>query len=282
MLLCLSAAADLFSIVFGLTSRILNAWDLDPANTQSWLCKGTIFIIFTTFKIALWLFMFATIDQWLTSSVQRHRHQWCTLKNIYRYVTGLAIGSMILDGQTLYCDEANQTETPLRCFGRSPLCRVVTEWTFAYIFVLIPMVGMLIFRTLTVLNVRRANLIIQPMIAPVTTSLYRRMTKIHHQLLIMLLMQNGLLIVFFLRVVGQTLYLSITRQLIKSLLRRAVENFLREMNILVDFALHGVSFYIYTVASENMFRKELVLLLTRAWKARWKMCPRRHLLRTLQ
>ena len=56
VLLCFSAVADLFSIVFGLTSRILNAWDLDPAKTQSWLCKGRIFIVFTIRTIALWLF----------------------------------------------------------------------------------------------------------------------------------------------------------------------------------------------------------------------------------
>ncbi len=64
---------SLISIEFGLITRVLSDWALDPIYTIAWLCKLHTFVVFLSRATVFWLIGLATIDRWLLSSVEIHR-----------------------------------------------------------------------------------------------------------------------------------------------------------------------------------------------------------------
>jgi hypothetical protein len=67
-LFLVSAIVDVICLIFGLSTRILAAWSMDPTARIDWICKLRVFIVFTTRTIAIWLIMIASIDRWLLSN----------------------------------------------------------------------------------------------------------------------------------------------------------------------------------------------------------------------
>ncbi|CAF3389028.1 unnamed protein product, partial [Rotaria sp. Silwood2] len=70
-----SSIANGIGIVAGLSSRPLSTWSADLTNTNSFLCKLRAFLLFTAITIGSWLIMFATVDRWLSSSINASRRQ---------------------------------------------------------------------------------------------------------------------------------------------------------------------------------------------------------------
>jgi hypothetical protein len=66
--------------------------------------------------MASWLIMLASVDRWLSSSIDVIRRQRSTLKNAQRGVILIVILSTIIETQQLYCFDANLTNGPLKCY----------------------------------------------------------------------------------------------------------------------------------------------------------------------
>ncbi|CAF0728474.1 unnamed protein product [Adineta steineri] len=160
-LFLISSIANLISLFFALITRIMNGSTTDPTETIAWLCKFRAHIVFSSRTIALWLITFATIDRWFLSNINVHRRHLSTLKNAQRSAIFITIFSIILYAQMFYCYEANLMNTPLKCYGKTKVCRHLTDLSLTFITVLCPLFVMILSGLLTISNIRQSHRRIQ-------------------------------------------------------------------------------------------------------------------------
>src|SRR3984957_2826204 len=127
LLFLASSIANLLSIISGLTTRLMSGWNVDPTNMFGSLCKIRAFLMFVSRTIALWLIVLAAIDRWFSSSIELHRRQMSSLKNSKKGIIIIIILSTLLYVQLIYCYDANITDAPLECYGKTPICRRITD-----------------------------------------------------------------------------------------------------------------------------------------------------------
>ncbi|CAF4649838.1 unnamed protein product [Rotaria sp. Silwood2] len=106
-LFLISSIANMISIMFGLTTRILSGWNMDLTDTNNLICKIRVFIMFVSRTTAFWLIAFATIDRWFSSCSQYQRRQRSSLKNAQRGTISITILSIIVYCQVIYCYQSN-------------------------------------------------------------------------------------------------------------------------------------------------------------------------------
>ncbi|CAF1232249.1 unnamed protein product [Adineta ricciae] len=272
-LFLLSSIAFLISILAGVVSRFLSTWGADLTNTNQFLCKFRIFFILSSLTAGYWLIMLATVDRWLSSSVDANRRRISTLKNAQRGAALIIILSLLLRVLELICYEANLTDAPLKCYLKTALCAILADLSFALITILCPLLLMLIFGLMIISNVRQTRARLQP--TPVTIdsratknttistgneqqSQQRRMDR---HLLVMLLVQVVLLLVITLPFAISKLYTTITRDRVKSTLQNITESFIFNLFLVLLFVASGMPFYIYTLTGGHVFRRTLFNLM---------------------
>jgi len=265
LLFGVSSFIELISIVFGVPSRILAGWNLDPTATNHVLCKLRAFIVFSTRTMGTWLIALATIDRWLLSCVDNHRRQMSTIKNVKKGIIGTVSLGTICFTHMFYCYEANLIDSPLRCYGTNEICRLVTDIIYSLISILIPLILMLVFGLLTVLNVHRIHNRVhnQSSIPTVNNSktTESRVRKVDHHLLRMLLVQIALLNILCLPQAIQKFHVTFHPLGSTSRLADAIEIFLYNIDLLLAFIASGIPFYIYTLAGGTIFRKAFIDLI---------------------
>ncbi|CAF1351589.1 unnamed protein product [Rotaria sordida] len=260
---------NLISILFGLTTRIINGWTTVPTDYIGWACKLRAFVVFSTRTIASWLIVLATVDRWLLSSTNVHRRQKSTLKNAQRWTTTIVILSILLYAQQLYCYEANLIDTPLKCYGKTDACRLITDSSFAVITILFPLVLMILFGLLTISNVRQSQRRIHQLQLRNMTLTKKNSAasnnenpdskskwKTNHSLLRMLFFQVLLLTIFTLPLSLEKFYSTFSEGNGSSV-QKAINNFVYEVAALSYFISNGIPFYIYTLCGGTIFRKAL-------------------------
>jgi hypothetical protein len=258
LLFLASSFIDLISILVGLTFRILSGWELDPTTTISSICKFRAFVVFSTRTAAIWLITLATIDRWLLSSVDIHRRQISSLKNVKRGIIIVVILSILSYIQMLYCYEANITDAPLKCYGKSEICRLATDLIYILITIAIPLILMVRFGLLTISNVydvrsRMASTTTISINIPSQTE-PSQLRRTDTRLLRMLLVQILLLIILCVPQALQKLYITLRPFGSGSELEDAINTFLYNIDILLAFIASGMPFYIYTLAGGSIFR----------------------------
>ncbi|CAF3419201.1 unnamed protein product [Rotaria socialis] len=264
-----SSIANLISILFGLLTRIISGWAIDPTSYIGWICKIRAHVVFTTRTIALWLIVIATIDRWLLSSIDANRRRKSTLKNAQRCTTVIIILSILLYIQQLFCYEANLVNTSLKCNSRTAACLYLSNLSFAVITILIPLFLMSVFGLLTVLNVRQSQRRLQSLALRNTTAIAIRSSattgehphgnlkrKADHSLLRMLLVQVLLMAILTLPLSIQNFYSFFSGEN-KSAIYEAVDYFSYNITDLIYFVSNGIPFYIYTLCGGHVFRKAL-------------------------
>lgn len=188
-LFLISSIASLISILSGLTTRMLAGYAVDLTNTISWLCKLRAFILFTSRTIAIWLLTLASIDRSFSSSINHQYRQKSSLKNAYKNMFIIIIFSILLYIEIFYCYESNLINTPLQCYGKDGICRIVTDLSYALI---IPIIIMIIFGLMTISNVQHSYRRVCVTVSTVTTNIQKqrqRWKKTEYHLLLMLLIQ---------------------------------------------------------------------------------------------
>lgn len=257
-----SSIANLFTLLSGTAVRLLAGWSADLTDTVDWLCKFRNFVLYASRTIASWLITLATIDRWLSSSIDVHRRNKSTLKNAKRGIIFLTCFFSLAYGHSFYCFEANQKNTPLKCYVKTVLCHLIFDLQFTFVCVLIPSALMLIFGSMTINNIRQVALRrIQPISATQTTDVQlgqSRTKRNNYTLSSMLFMQVIFLTLFSLPQAIYNLYARITRDQIKSPLNIAISSFLVNMFFLLTYLTNGMPFYIYTLTGGTLFRKALL------------------------
>ncbi|CAF4170197.1 unnamed protein product, partial [Rotaria sp. Silwood2] len=153
----ISSMANLTSILSGLTTRMLAGYAVDLTNTIDWLCKLRVFVLMVSRTIALWLIALASVDRCLLSSANQQYRKMSSLKNSYRSIFIIILFSILLYVQLIYCYQANLTQTPLKCYGKTEICRMTTDFSYALITVVIPIIVMITFGLLTISNVQNSR-----------------------------------------------------------------------------------------------------------------------------
>jgi hypothetical protein len=227
--------------------------------------------------------MLATVDRWLSSSRDVNRRQKSTLKNAQRNAIFIVIIATAVEVQNLYCFEANLINSPIKCYTRTLVCAIVADMSYAFITILFPLLFMIMFGLMTISNIRKAQSRLQPVATPVddrfgdksatgSTAQQTQRKKTDRHLLIMLLVQVLIMLLLTLPIAVVKLYTTATRNVVKSPLRNAIENFLFNILLLFLYLACGMPFYIYTLSGGSVFRKALFNLLKTAGR---KMICRR-------
>jgi hypothetical protein len=268
-LFLISSIANLISILFGLTSRILSSLELDLTETNDILCKLRAFIAFTSRTIALWLIMLATIDRWMTSSNNIHRRRYSSLKNAQKGSIIITIISILCYSQMLYCYKSNLLNTPLKCYGKTSSCRLLTDITYTCFTISLPVILMTIFGLMTISNIRQIRICMEPRKVPSNKHINKeillfskqqkqRWKKLERYLRRMLLLQVILLILLTLPQTIHKLYFTITSlHKPKSSIEYDFGRFLYKFELLLPYLASALPFYIYTLAGGNVFRQTL-------------------------
>ena len=152
----------IITIVSGLTSRIVSNWNIDISSTNRGICKLRAFILYTFRSITFWLLMLATIDRWIISSFKVHFRQLSSIKNVFRSICLIIFLSIILHCQILYCFESNLLNTPLKCYNKDTNCRLLNDLIFTIVTILLPLIIISIFGSMTISNIHLSLRRIQP------------------------------------------------------------------------------------------------------------------------
>ncbi|CAF3472311.1 unnamed protein product [Rotaria socialis] len=263
-----SSIANGIGLAAGLTSRPLSTWSADLTNVNQFLCKLRAGLLFSGISVGSWLVMLATADRWLASSTDGNLRKKSTLKNAQTSAIIVSICVTLAEAQNLYCFEANLTNTPLKCYTKTVWCSILNDLSLSLITILCPLMLMIIFSTMTILNIRKSRSRLHPaqntadnsigqstMIGNNTTVAEQKKTD--RRLSIMLLVQIFLICLFTLPLAALKLYTTMTRSLAKSALRITIENFAFNVVLLVFYLYCGMPFYIYVLSGGRLFRKAI-------------------------
>ena len=192
------------------------------------------------------------------------RRRMSTLRNAQKGLAVVTIFSCLLYAQMFYCYEANLSNAPLKCYGKTIACRLITDLTYAFTANIIPLIIMVIFGSMTIINVRQTQRRVR-LTSMASASVTNRgnqlqSKRVDHYLFLMLLVQVILFAVFTLpQNIQKFLSLAQTND-VKSALDRAIDNFIFNFFLLFAYLANGMSFYIYTLSGGSVFRNEVVKL----------------------
>lgn len=261
-----SSIASLGIILIGLPSRMAAGPISDPTNTNSYLCKIRIFLLYSFRTTSTWLLVFATIDRWFSSSTKIHRRRLSSHKTASNNIVVVFVVSFVLWIESMYCYDADVDQAPIKCYGKSNVCRIYNDIVYASSTIAIPSILMLIFGLLTIRNISRSRRVSR---AFFNTEL--SLVQINHRkrkstrrtelsLTCVLLLQVVLLTLCSVPQAIHQFYLTFTISLNKSPLRTAIENFIVNFNFSLTYIGNGIPFYIYTLNS-TVFRQTLIRLI---------------------
>ena len=244
-----ASTANLISLIDGIPSRWLNSWNIlrDLTETQSGLCKCRIFVLFVSRNIASWLLVLAAIDRYFISSKEVHIRQRSNIKQAYISIGTVCLGSIVLWSEAIYCFDANLIGTPVKCYAKSDVCRIINDLAQALVTTIIPSSIMMIFGLYTIKNIHQSH-----RIGPVsTTNTLGGRRKADHHLTRMLFGQVILLTIFNMPQAIQKFYLTATFYQVKSANQRALENLIFSIVLLLTYVANCLPFYLYILTSHS-------------------------------
>jgi hypothetical protein len=235
--------------------------------------------MFVSRTIAFWLIALATIDRWCSSCNEYQRRQISSLRNAQRGTIIITISSSLLYCSIIYCYDANLANAPLQCYGKTVICRLITDISYASITILCPLLLMFAFGLMTISNIRRTysvTLTNKEVINKKTGNTRRtlamtfaqqeRRKRIDRYLRRVLFRQIILLTLFTLPQVIEKLYTTLTMNTRKSSLHTTIESFIYNIVLLLTFVASGMPFYIYTLSGGSIFRTTFFNLLQSLYK----------------
>lgn len=269
-LFLISSIANVISILSGLSTRMLAGWNLDFTVTNETFCKLRVYIMFVSRTIAFWLIALATVDRWCSSCSQCHRRQISSLRNAQHGAIIITICSSLFYCQVFYCYDANLINAPLQCYGKTVICRLITDLTYGFLTVIFPILIMSIFGIMTIMNIRKTYSVAlfkkkifdeNARILTMTCAQRERWKKIDRYLRHVLFRQVILLTIFTLPQVIEKLFTTLTMNTRKSPLQMTIERCIYNFVLLLTYVASGMPFYIYTLSGGSVFRTTLLNLL---------------------
>lgn len=262
-----ASVSSLGIILVGVPTRLMGGWiSTDPTNSNSFLCKMRIFLLYGFRTTSVWLIVLAIVDRWFVSSNRATRRFLSSSHIAHRSIIIVHIASFLLWSQTLYCYNTDLSQAPLKCYGMTEVCRVFNDTAYAISTVMIPSILMLIFGFSTIHNINRSLRLVVPVVGNVqrfNTIIAQKRRKIKFNkgsLTGMLLLQVLLLTICSLPQALHQIYLTFTINDNRSPLRSAIENFIINFDFSLTYVGNSIPFYIYTL-SGTLFRRTFFRLI---------------------
>lgn len=253
-----ASICSLISIDFGLITRVLSGWTVDPTYTVSWFCKFRTYVVFSSRAMVFWLIVLATVDRWLSSSTDALHRQLSSIKNARRGTIGVILMSLIVYGELLYCYDANLINAPFKCYAKNYACQLLADMTFVCFTTIVPVIVMLIFRMLTISNIRQSQRrILNTTMTQIITNIQIRSRNNDRHLFRMVLVQVLVLGVLTLPQAIQRLY-AVFIDSSYSKLQSTIDMFVYNFVLLLTYLASAMPFYIYTLTGGNLFRQAFV------------------------
>ena len=245
---------DFIVILLFILPRTLLAWkaEYDLAQTNSIICKSTLFLVFSARAASVWLIAFATVDRYLVSSTNNNRRQMSNLKNTYICITLICICTTIAWSELLYCYDANVVGTPQQCYPKSDICRIYNNFNQVLTIVLFPTILMCIFGIATIRNIHSNRRII-----PINQNIennHARNRRRENSLTKMLISQVVIYILCGLPFATMAFYISFTYHYQKSIIQSAIESFIFNILLFSAYAPNCISFFLFTLTG-SIFRE---------------------------
>ncbi|CAF1279513.1 unnamed protein product [Didymodactylos carnosus] len=232
--------------------------------TISAFCKMRMYIIDPSQFTSSWFMVLACIDRYASSSEQARIRNFSRLSMAYRLIIIVTLIGCCIYTYIFHCYDSHVPNSPIVCYIRTDTtfpCYIFDSVIFFALFSTIPPVGMIIFGGLTFFNIRKMHSRqIEPLPSMVTTA---NRSKTRQQLdlkiLRMLFAQVLMLIFSTMPLSMYKVYSTATMYLIKSQMRRAIENLLFQIVLTLSNLNNVTIFYLYLL-SGPVFRRELMKL----------------------
>ncbi|CAF4295064.1 unnamed protein product [Rotaria magnacalcarata] len=255
-LFLMSSIANLISIISGLTTRILSSWQID----------------FTETNDIFFLIMLATYERWIMSSSNLQHRQLSSIKNDRKGSLIVTLISIVIYLQMLYRYKANLMDAPLKCYGKTSACHLLTDIIYSCLTILFPLISMTVLGVLTLSNIRKTRTCMEPRkirreerlnekCLIIQQRQRQRWKKIDRYLRRMLLLQVISLILLTFPQAIHKVYFTMLSNKNKSQLQYDFDRFLYNFELLLLFIESALPFYIYTLAGGKVFRNALEKLL---------------------
>ncbi|CAF3371187.1 unnamed protein product [Rotaria socialis] len=144
----------------------------------------------------------------------------------------------------------NLINTPLKCYGKTTACRLLTDIIYSCFTISFPLIPMAVLGVLTLSNIRKRR-----------SSTKTTMEKIDRYLRRMLLLQVISLILLIFPQAIHKVYFTMSSNKNKSQMQYDFDRFLYNFELLLPFIESALPFYIYTLAGGKVFRNALEKLL---------------------
>ncbi len=248
--LLIASISNMISLISGIPPRLLSNWNVLPDHTETVpiLCKSRLIVLLTSRNIASWLLVSATIDRYLISSSNANIRRMSNMKQAYRWIAIICFISLVVWSESIYCFDANLIGTPLKCYAKSDVCRIINDLAQSLVTTIIPSSCMLIFGLRTVANIRRIQRI-RPITMISNNPIRRRKTD--HNLTKMLFIQVIFLTIFNIPQAVQKFYLTATFYQSKSSNQIAIENFVFNIVLLFTYIPNCIPFFLYILTSHS-------------------------------
>lgn len=264
-LFLVSSIFSLISVDLGLITRLLSGFAADPTYTIAWFCKLRTYLVFATRAMVFWSFVLATVDRWLSSSVEVSRRQLSSLKNAQRGTILNIIVSLIVYAEILYCYEPNLVNAPFKCYAKDYPCQLLADLTFVCYTTIAPIIVMFIFGLMTIVNIRQSQSRLLKMTVATTTTTtatgttsgaQQRSKSVERNLLAMVFVQVIVLGSLTLPQAIQRLYAVLVGTRNDPLIA-AIDMFIYNIVLLLTYLASSMQFYIYTLTGGTLFRKAI-------------------------
>ncbi|CAF0852573.1 unnamed protein product [Adineta steineri] len=250
-----SAIANLGFIIFGIMAHFLSqGFGIDPSTYNLAYCRIRYFILNISLFLSIWFVTLAGIDRYCVSSRNIRRRQLSNVKYA-RYIVVLTTLFFLV----LYCHELvfftiEQLSTGPFCYAQSGTYRIFHDFLYFVVYCLIPPIIMIIVGFGIVYNIHQAR----GQIHPLTTNNMNtnQLRKNNRQLVKMLLIQFIVTVSLILPLAIDKLYSTCTQNVIKSLYRLTIENFIQQILQLFININGSISFFVFTL-SGSVYRKEM-------------------------
>ncbi|CAF1081074.1 unnamed protein product [Didymodactylos carnosus] len=244
--------------------------------TRPIFCKLRMYIVNSSQFTSSWFMMLACIDRYASSSKYVHIRNFSRLSIAYRLILIVTLTGCCIYTYILHCYDSHVPNSPIVCYIRTDTtfpCYLFDSIIFLTLFSTIPPAGMTIFGALTLLNIRKRcfrQIVPLPTIVSNVNRSKAPMQQLDLKLLSMLFAQVLMLILSTMPLSIYKIYSAATVNLMKTQMRRVIENFLFQL-VLTLSNLNNVTTFYWYLLSGRIFRKELMQL----FKRQNKMTARR-------
>ncbi|CAM4768092.1 unnamed protein product [Rotaria magnacalcarata] len=243
LFLLASVIASQGVLSFGLLTRVIGGFSgIDPLYTSVVLCKIRWLVRTASGAVSLTCICLAAIDRYLFSCHEIHRHQLITMKRArWAILISIFFWLSVFSSYAVFYT----SPTPLSCTIANPAFAYFASYFNLFHYSILPLSAISTFSLLTWHNLGQ-----QP------ATYLRGGIRLHDQVTRMLIAQSfGILITSFPNMIWQ-IYTVSTNSTIKSSLQLAQNNLINTICVLIGFSTHGITFYIYLLASST-FRKNV-------------------------